>query len=821
MMGALKEIAPMALPPYPLPRETRETEILNGSGVATYGPFTIKIFDENDVEVWRQDDGETAWTLQSVTVTKTADLAHDTFSITFPATVPVTTKFRVSGRRLHERQVAVTRGGAIDSTMLEKELSKQGAILQETRRDLNRSLRFAPDFDGVPNLPTLVPGRALIANAAGDGLINGPDASDIALAEGYAAAAEAAKDAAALSATDADTAKDAAEAAAAEAIAAQRFFTLTVVDTAEGDPATDYAAGETIDGHVLETGDRVLRATDGGDPADGVYLVPATGAASRLSPLTTFAALAGCYFSIMEGTTYEDTLWRVTSNKTGTIGADDVVISQFTSGGGSGAASVATRTAMKALTLAGGAVDLTEARHEGTFYPNASDLSSIICPFSATTTTVAGGTGNNTAVAHGFKTAEAVIVTTSVNGLTAETLYYAIRVDADNFKLATTRVNALAGTATSLSGTTNFTAKVVRDDLEGVYVIPTGLARDGSQGAFVRQFDGVNYDPLWFDAVADQATSDWAAFFVMLALMPAGATMRLPLGLCGMSKTLEIAKRVSIIGADKQTSGFYSLGFSSDQSILDFQGTTGARIQNIVLENFTLRADNSAARGMTLTWVNLSTFKGLYFYNLYRGVYGDNAWSNSWEGFSSYGQNQETIRFADECNNNTFTGCQFTGASGFNATGLMTDLTFVGCDFENITSAAGAGIMLAPTTGKWIAGVNVKGGYWEGIKGYAIATFGADSNSVRGLHITGSYFYGGHVSKFGSTSGQAQYGVVFTKMTGAIIQACFFQDWQTSALYFNSTETHVAAFANTRTGTTNHTTGTPDATSSITAGASI
>jgi hypothetical protein len=476
---------------------------------------------------------------------------------------------------------------------------------------------------------------------------------------------------------------------------------------------------------------------------------------------------------------------------------------------------------MKALALTVGPVELTESGREGTFYPDITDLSPTICPISATTTTVAGGTGNITSVAHGLTTAEAAIATTTVNGLTADTLYYVIRVDADNFKLATSRLNALSGTATSLSGTSNFTVKSVRDDLEGVYVIPTGAARDGSEGAFVRQFDGQNYDPRWFGAVADQVTSDWAAFFVMLALMPNGSTMRLPLGLCGMSKTLEIAKDISIIGASKQRSGFYSLGFSSDQSILDFQGTTGSRIQNIVLENFRLQADNSVARGMTLTWVNLSSFNGLYFYNLYRGVFGDNAWSNKWEGFSSFGQDQETIRFSDECNNNTFTNCQFTGGSGFKATGLMTSLVFVDCDFENITDAAGAGIMLAPTTGNWVAGVKVSGGYWEGIKGYAIACFGADSDSVRGLHITGAYFYGGHVSKFSSTSGQAQYGVVFTKMTGGIIQACFFQDWQTSALYFNSTETHVAAFGNTRTGTTSHETGTPDATSSVTAGAAI
>jgi hypothetical protein len=188
----------MALPPYPLPRETRETGILNGSGVASYGPFTIKIFDENDVEVWRLDDGATEWALQAVTVTKTADLAHDTFSITFPAAVPSTTKFRVSGRRLHERQVAVTRGGAIDSTMLEKELSKQGAILQELRRDLGRTVRFPPGFDGQPFLPVMTAGKSIIVNPDADGLTIGPNADEIAAAQGYAEGALASKEVAVL-----------------------------------------------------------------------------------------------------------------------------------------------------------------------------------------------------------------------------------------------------------------------------------------------------------------------------------------------------------------------------------------------------------------------------------------------------------------------------------------------------------------------------------------------------------------------------------------------------------------------------------------------
>jgi hypothetical protein len=286
MMGALKEIAPMALPPYPLPRETRETEILNGSGVATYGPFTLKIFDENDVEVWRLDDGDTDWSLQAVTVTKTAALAHDTFSITFPAVVPLTTKFRVSGRRLHERQVAVTRGGSIDSTMLEKELSKQGAILQEIRRDLGRSVRFPPDFAGVPFLPVLTAGATIIVNDAGDGLAVGPTADEIAAAQGYAESAAASK-------TDAQTAAGNAESFAAAlnfpAIAGAdaykhavikadasgydyRFYTLTAEDfgaVLDGSPA-DQALIETAVQNSIALGLPFRVPGKGLDPDDGL-----------------------------------------------------------------------------------------------------------------------------------------------------------------------------------------------------------------------------------------------------------------------------------------------------------------------------------------------------------------------------------------------------------------------------------------------------------------------------------------------------------------------------------------------------------------------
>ena len=68
--------------------------------------------------------------------------------------------------------------------------------------------------------------------------------------------------------------------------------------------------------------------------------------------------------------------------------------------------------------------------------------------FSSTTTILAN--------AHGFSTGDPVIYDAegalAITGLTDETTYFAIRVDADNFKLATTSSNATGGTAITITG---------------------------------------------------------------------------------------------------------------------------------------------------------------------------------------------------------------------------------------------------------------------------------------------------------------------------------------------------------------------------------
>lgn len=108
---------------------------------------------------------------------------------------------------------------------------------------------------------------------------------------------------------------------------------IRVVDAAGAAPPASYAAGQTFDGVVVAAGDFVMRAVLGGAAANGVYQIPATGAASRHASFAAFDSMAGCLYNVMEGDTYRDTLWRCTSNKGGTIDSTALTFEQVVTGG--------------------------------------------------------------------------------------------------------------------------------------------------------------------------------------------------------------------------------------------------------------------------------------------------------------------------------------------------------------------------------------------------------------------------------------------------------------------------------------------------------
>ena len=70
-----------------------------------------------------------------------------------------------------------------------------------------------------------------------------------------------------------------------------------------------------------------------------------------------------------------------------------------------------------------------------------------------TVTTVINASDNHGLTNHGFVTGDAVTYTSSsaAGGLTTASSYFVIRMDDNNFKLATTHANAKAGTATNIS----------------------------------------------------------------------------------------------------------------------------------------------------------------------------------------------------------------------------------------------------------------------------------------------------------------------------------------------------------------------------------
>jgi hypothetical protein len=294
-----------------------------------------------------------------------------------------------------------------------------------------------------------------------------------------------------------------------------------------------------------------------------------------------------------------------------------------------------------------------------------------------------------------------------------------------------------------------------------------------------------------FGAVGDGLQDDTAAFVACIAALTRGQTMYVPKGVYVVTAALTINKSINIVGESKFDSIIYANGFGTDVSIFDFTGTTGARIQDLRMENISLWSDNNLARGMTLTWVNKSSFSNLYFYNLYRGVGGDNAWSNNWKNVSAYNITTELFNYGSECNNNHFDKVEFRGATGIKVTGNTAALKFTACDFEGITSTSGYGCLLAPVTGTTISGVVFDGCYFENIKGAAISCDGADANSVKGLVVKGCYFFGGRTLIHG-TAGTAVNALVLFNISGFRISENMFMDWQDNAIFRSATESNGA-----------------------------
>ncbi len=74
--------------------------------------------------------------------------------------------------------------------------------------------------------------------------------------------------------------------------------------------ATDLEDGDTLNGVTLATGDRVFLPFQSTAADNGIYVVPASGGASRAADAATGADLLGAVVFVSEGTDYADSVWR-------------------------------------------------------------------------------------------------------------------------------------------------------------------------------------------------------------------------------------------------------------------------------------------------------------------------------------------------------------------------------------------------------------------------------------------------------------------------------------------------------------------------------
>lgn len=104
---------------------------------------------------------------------------------------------------------------------------------------------------------------------------------------------------------------------------------VRVASTANVDISTDLENGDTLDGTTLATGDRVLLKDQSTGSQNGIYVVPASGAASRATDADASAEVTGgLTVFVNEGTANANTQWTLTTNDPITLGTTALVFAQ-------------------------------------------------------------------------------------------------------------------------------------------------------------------------------------------------------------------------------------------------------------------------------------------------------------------------------------------------------------------------------------------------------------------------------------------------------------------------------------------------------------
>lgn len=109
---------------------------------------------------------------------------------------------------------------------------------------------------------------------------------------------------------------------------------VRVATTAAGTLASSFENGDTVDGIVLATGNRILIKDQAAGAENGIYTVNASGAPTRAVDADVSAEVtSGMYVFVEEGTTNADSGWVLQTDGAITLGTTALVFVQFTGAG--------------------------------------------------------------------------------------------------------------------------------------------------------------------------------------------------------------------------------------------------------------------------------------------------------------------------------------------------------------------------------------------------------------------------------------------------------------------------------------------------------
>lgn len=108
-------------------------------------------------------------------------------------------------------------------------------------------------------------------------------------------------------------------------------YSVRVATDAAGTLISSFENGDTVDGVVLATNDRILIKNQAAPAENGIYTVNPSGQPTRSTDADAWTELVSAAVFVEEGTANADTAWTCTSNAGGTLGTTAVTFAKFSS----------------------------------------------------------------------------------------------------------------------------------------------------------------------------------------------------------------------------------------------------------------------------------------------------------------------------------------------------------------------------------------------------------------------------------------------------------------------------------------------------------